>query len=72
MIGTKDANGNEITVEMLLSDHETPMYSGGYGLYIPKTDLETMTAFNWFCHLSRDEVVKANTFVSKYMNMVII
>jgi hypothetical protein len=70
LIGTKDANGNEITVEMLLSDHETPMYNGGYGLYIPEMDLETMTAYNWFCHLSADEVVKANTFVSKYINMV--
>ena len=69
MIGTKDANGDEITVEMLLSDHETILYGGGYGLYIPEMDLETMTACNWFCHLSAGDVLVANTFVSKYMKL---
>ena len=37
-----------------------------FGIYLPKKEIEKRTKFQWFGRLNRQQILNANTIVTKY------
>lgn len=67
VIGTKDAYGNNITIDHLMSTKPIQFASNNIGLYIPSDELLRRRQYQWFNRLSIEQVLQANTNISYYM-----
>lgn len=72
-VGVLDKNNNVIGIEKLLSDDESPYeYDSIDGILIPEKDILNRTKYNWFASLPAQEVLKANTVLSRYLTASIL
>ena len=66
-IGTRDANGDVITIDMLMGEAFIQTHDTSYGVWIDELALLGRTKYNWFCVLPQEEVLKANVYVAKLL-----
>ena len=66
-IGTRDANGGAITIDMLMGEAFIQTHDTSYGVWIDELALLGRTKYNWFCVLPQEEVLKANVYVAKLL-----
>ena len=66
-LGAKDYKGNQITIEMLISNTFVELDSTAIGLYIPADEILRRTAFQWFARLSAKQALDSDTMIGKYL-----
>ena len=69
VIGVKDINGEPVTVEELMGNTPLKFSTKMYGIWIPSHDLLKRRKFEWFTRLSVNQLLDANTILSKYILM---
>lgn len=69
MLGSRDINGNLITIEMLLGDSYIELHNNALGVYIPDEDILRRTAYRWFARLSAGQAITSNTMIGKYLTL---
>ena len=67
VIGVKDNDGNVMTIDRLMSEKPVRLSSSNIGVYIPADELVKRNLYNWFVYLDKDDVLNANTLISKYL-----
>ena len=67
LIGTKDNNNKEVTVEKLLGDNYVEFSPNMHGFYIPEEEILTRTKYNWFASISVEEILNSNMVISKHI-----
>lgn len=66
IFGNKTKDGKVVLVDDLLNLSYVNFDRNMYGIYLPKEDIEKRTKYNWFGRLNREQILKANTVISKY------
>jgi hypothetical protein len=71
LVGTKGTNELPITVNDLLGDYYIQLYPQAYGIWIPAMDILKRRHYEWFSRLSTEQVLHANTILSKYFKLAL-
>lgn len=66
-IGVKNMEGEQITLEDLMSDSYIDFYSKMYGIWIPHKQLLKRLQYGWFVRSSPKQILEGNSILSKYM-----
>ena len=66
-LGVKDAKGNPVMIERLMSNAFIDFINCIYGIYIPADDVLTRLKYNWFARLSPEQVLKSDTIIGKQL-----
>ena len=67
LIGTKTTKGKQILLEDLLSENYLDLDQDAYGIYIPADEVLARPKYQWFAHLSSEDVLKTSAVVVKYL-----
>lgn len=68
-VGVKDTDKNPIMLEDLFSEKPVKLPCYVHGIVIPEDELNKRTAYNWFSYLPENEIIRGNSFISKYFLM---
>jgi hypothetical protein len=63
--GVKTKENEPVLIDDLMGDYDIEFMKGRYGVFIPSDDLLKRTHYNWFCRLSPEQALEANTQISK-------
>ena len=66
LFGNKTKEGKVVLVDDLLNLSYVNFDRNMYGIYLPKEEIEKRTKYNWFGRLNREQILKANTLITKY------
>lgn len=66
-IGIKTIKRKTILIEELFEEQPLQLDYYCNGIYIPEDELLRRTKYNWFLYLSKEDVMKANVAIVKYM-----
>jgi hypothetical protein len=64
--GNKTKDDKAVLVDDLLGNSYINFDRNMFGIYLPKKEIEKRTKFQWFERLNRQQVLNANTIVTKY------
>jgi hypothetical protein len=67
IIGIKSYMGEPILLDDLMEDKFLDISDGCCGIYIPRDELLERTKHQWFAYLSKQEIMKANIAIVKYL-----
>jgi len=67
MLGVKTAEDTPILLENLLSQNYIDFSPDLYGIWIPSHELLTRLQYGWFSRMSAEQVLEADTILSKYL-----
>ena len=67
LIGAKDANGEPVGIEKLISCCYLELDQNALGLYVPADELLKRNMFNWFARLSPRQAIGSDTIIGKYL-----
>lgn len=67
LIGAKDANGEAVGIEKLISCCYLELDQNALGLYVPADELLKRNMFNWFVRLSPRQALGSDTILGKYL-----
>lgn len=66
-IGGCDIKGEPIYLEDLMGNRPLELDPSHVGIVIPHEELMRRPKYNWYAHLSAEQVLEADVFISKYM-----
>lgn len=66
LFGTKTKSSKAVLVDDLLGSSYIDFDKNIYGIYLPTKEIEKRTKYNWFGRLNREQILDANTQISKY------
>jgi hypothetical protein len=66
-IGIKTLDDDKVLVDDLLNEDYLNFFKEMYGILIPSNMILTRKKYEWFARLSTEQVLDANTILSKYM-----
>lgn len=66
-IGVKTLDDEMVLVDNLLNDNYINFYKNMSGIWIPNTQILNRRKYSWFAQLSKEQVLTANTILSKYI-----
>tara|TARA_B110000003_G_scaffold273_1_gene312 strand:- start:8124 stop:9116 length:993 start_codon:yes stop_codon:yes gene_type:complete len=64
--GNKTKDDKVVLVDDLLGNSYINFDRNMFGIYLPKKEIEKRTKFQWFGRLNRQQILNANTIVTKY------
>jgi len=67
LLGMSDADGKQVTLEMLMSNNFLNLSGQVQGLYIPADELLKRNNYNWFVPLSAKQALASDTTIWKYL-----
>ena len=67
LLGMRDADGKQVTLEMLMSNNFLNLSSKVQGLYIPADEILKRNAYQWFARLSAKQALDSDTTIGKYL-----
>lgn len=67
LLGMRDADGKQVTLEMLMSNNFLNLSSKVQGLYIPADEILKRNAYQWFARLSAKQALESDTTIGKYL-----
>lgn len=67
MLGVRDENGKQITLDMLMSNNFLHLSGKVQGLYIPADEILKRNAYQWFARLSAKQALASDTTIGKYL-----
>ena len=65
--GVKDKNNNPVVLDNLMGENDVEFMKCKYGVFIPSEQLLKRTHYNWFSRLSPEQVLEANTQISRLL-----
>jgi len=66
-VGVKTLDDEPVLIDDLLNDDYLNLYNNMYGIWIPHRMILTRNRYEWFARLSAQQVLDANTILSKYI-----
>jgi len=66
-IGVKTSKRKTILLEELFEERKLDLDKSYMGIYIPEDELQHRHKYNWFLYLSKEDVMKANVAIVKYI-----
>ena len=66
-LGVKTNDNEVILVDDLVGNSYLDLCKNIYGLYIPSEELLKRTKLNWFVRLQRNDILRSNTNIGKYL-----
>ena len=66
-IGIKTEKRKTILIEELFEERKLDLSEDCVGIYIPEDELKNRRKYNWFLYLSKQDVMKSNAAIVKYM-----
>jgi len=66
-IGIKTSKKKTILLEDLFEERKLDLDKSCLGIYIPEDELKRRHKYNWFLYLSKDDMMKANVAIVKYI-----
>lgn len=66
-LGTGDKNDNAVLVDNLLERDYIPYAQNMYGIWIPHEEIVNRLQYEWFCRMSKEQVLNGNIILSKYI-----
>jgi hypothetical protein len=70
VLGARDADGKQITLEMLMSNGFLNLSGRVQGLYIPADEILKRLNYQWFARLSAKQALASDTTIGKYLLIV--
>jgi hypothetical protein len=70
LLGMRDVNGKQITLDMLMSNNFLNLSGNVQGLYIPADEILKRNAYQWFARLSAKQALSSDTTLGKYLLIV--
>lgn len=70
LLGMRDVNGKQITLDMLMSNNFLNLSGNVQGLYIPADEILKRNAYQWFARLSAKQALSSDTTIGKYLLIV--
>ena len=67
LLGARDADGKQVTLEMLISSNFLNLSSRVQGLYIPADEILKRNNYQWFARLSAKQALASDTTIGKYL-----
>jgi hypothetical protein len=67
VFGTQDKQGQNVTLDDLMSNQKLSFPEYNVGLYMPCKELLERNYYKWYCKMSERQVLKANCAFSYYM-----
>ena len=67
VFGTKDKNGQNVTLDDLMSNQKISLPEYNVGLYMPCRELLERNYYKWYCKMSERQVLNARCAFSYYM-----
>jgi hypothetical protein len=67
LVGVKSKNKRMIQMEDLLEEADLYLSPTAYGIWIPRDEILRRPKFEWFAVLTYSDVLKTNTFLTKYL-----
>jgi hypothetical protein len=67
VFGTKDKHGNDVTLDILMSNTKLSLPEYNVGLYMPREELLSRNYYKWYCKMSEKQVLKTDCAFSYYM-----
>lgn len=71
-IGIKTAKRKTILLEELFEERKLDLSEDCLGIYIPEDELKNRRKYNWFLYLSKDDIMKTNVAIVKYIKSSLI
>jgi hypothetical protein len=65
--GIKDKNNDPVVLDNLMGENDVEFMKCKYGVFIPNDQLLKRTHLNWFARLSPEQVLEANTQISRLL-----
>ena len=73
LIGIKDSKGEEVKLEDLFSSNKEILFSKDkLGILLPREEILERSKYNWFAHLSEQDLLHANVNIVKYIKLSLI
>lgn len=66
-VGVKTLDDDPVLIDDLLNDDYLNLYNNMYGIWIPHRMILKRNRYEWFARLSAQQVLDANTILSKYI-----
>ena len=66
-VGIKTLDDEPVLIDNLLNDEYLNLYNNMYGLWVPSRMILKRKKYEWFARLSADQVLEANTILTKYL-----
>jgi len=66
-IGIKTSKRKTILLEELFEERKLDLDKSCVGIYIPEDELQRRHKYNWFLYLSKDDLMKTNVAIVKYI-----
>ena len=66
LFGVKTKDSKTVLIDDLLGASYIDFDRNMYGIYLPNKEIETRTKYGWFGRLNREQILNANTQISKY------
>jgi hypothetical protein len=67
ILGMKDEKGEQVTLDILMSNNFINLSNKVQGLYIPADEILRRTAYQWFARLSARQALESDTMIGKYL-----
>ena len=67
IIGVRNAHGCVIRLDDLFEEERPNFGENMIGIYIDKDELLKRKKYSWFVNMRRDEILKSNSFIGKYV-----
>ena len=67
LLGMKDSKGNQVILDVLMSNNFINLCDKVQGLYIPADEILKRNAFQWFARLSARQALESDTMIGKYL-----
>lgn len=66
-LGVKTSKRKTILIEELFEERKLDLDKSCVGIYIPADELERRPKYNWFLYLSKDDLMRTNAAIVKYI-----
>jgi hypothetical protein len=67
LVGVKSENNHLIRLEDLMEENDLYLSPNSYGIWVPREEMLRRPKFEWFAALNTSDVLKSNSFLTKYL-----
>jgi hypothetical protein len=66
-VGTRTIDGEQVTLDNLLSQEYIHFYGKMYGIWIPSEDILKRVKYEWFARMSPEQIIQGDFILAKYI-----
>ena len=66
-VGVKNLKNKQIVIDDLMEEHRLSLHSSCCGVYIPVDEMLKRNKYNWFCYMSRTQLLSSQLAIVNYI-----